>query len=641
MAASPPTELSGQTESWGAQSPLRAFLRTEIGSSALLLAAALAAVVWANADLSGYELFWHNRLSFQFGTHRLSLPLREWVNSGLMTLFFFVLGMEARREFDMGELRDRKRLALPLAAGLSGMVVPICVYLAFNAGQASAHGWGTAMSTDTAFALGTLAVLGRRMPQGLRVFILTIAVVDDFLALGVIAVFYSSGIAWTPLFVALAIFGTAVAARLLNVRRGFVYVLLAAAAWIALLRSGVDPVVIGLAMGLLPYAAPASRSSLEHASGLFRLFREQPTPEMARSVRAGLAFALAPNERLQRLYHPWTSYAIVPLFALANAGISIDASLLSQASASSVALGIFFGLLIGKPVGILGASAMATWLSRGRVQPPAGWGAVTVGGALSSAGFTVSLLIAARAFHGPELEEAKAGVLAALVGSFVVSWTVTGVIALLPHPVHLRALVGKAEAIVDLAVPVDPDRDHIRGPGSAPVTVVEYGDYECLYCGRAEPVIRDLLGSFTDVRYVWRHLPLKDVHVHAQLAAEAAEAAASQGVFWQMHDMLMTHQGSLQLPDLRQYAARIGMDIERFEQDLQERVGATHVAEDVESADLSGVAGTPTFFINGLRHHGAYDIDSLSAAVRAARQRMQVAKWRGGTSSGQRPGSPW
>ncbi|KOV95924.1 Na+/H+ antiporter NhaA [Streptomyces sp. MC1] len=640
MAESPPAEFSGQTKSGGTHSPLLAFLHTETGSSALLLAAALAAVVWANVDPSGYESLWRSHLSFQFDTHRLSLPLREWVNSGLMTLFFFVVGLEARREFDMGELRDRKRLALPLAAGVSGMVVPVCFYLAVNSGQPSVHGWGAAMSTDTAFALGTLAVLGQRMPQGLRVFILTIAVVDDFLALGVIAVSYSSRIAWTPLFAALAIFCAAVLARVLRVRRSLVYSLLAATAWVALLKSGVDPVVIGLAMGLLPYAAPASRSRLEYASGLFRLFREQPTPELARSVRAGLASALAPNERLQRLYHPWTSYVVVPLFALANAGIPVSASLLSQAVASPVALGIFFGFLLGKPLGILGASATATWLSRGRVQPPAGWGAVAVGGTLSGAGFTVSLLIAARAFHGPELEQAKAGVLGAIIASFALSWAVTGAIGILPHRARLRALVGKAEAIVDLAVPVDPDRDHVRGPRSGPVTVVEYGDYECIYCGRAEPVIRDLLGSFADVRYVWRHLPLTDVHVHAQLAAEAAEAAASQGFYWQMHDLLITHQGSLQLADLRRYAAEIGLDVERFEQDVQKRVGAARVAEDVESADLSGVAGTPTFFINGLRHHGAYDIDSLSAAVQAARQQTQVGNWRGRTDPKQTPGPP-
>ncbi|MEV6790830.1 Na+/H+ antiporter NhaA [Streptomyces sp. NPDC051320] len=629
-----PAELSGQTEcGTSGRSPLRLFLRTETGSSAVLLAAVLAALAWANAAPAGYDAFWHSSLAIHVGSQGVSLPLREWVNSGLMTLFFFVIGLEARREFDMGELRERKRLSLPVAAGVGGMLVPVGVYLAFNAGQPSAYGWGAAMSTDTAFALGALAVLSRRMPQGLRVFILTVAVVDDFLALVVIAVAYSDRLALAPMLTALALFCTVLLARGLGVRRGFVYALLAAAAWVALLESGVDPVVIGLAMGLLTYAGPASRSDLERVSGLFRQFREQPTPEMERSVRVGLASALSPNERLERQYHPWTSYAVVPLFALANAGIPVSTSVLAQAVTSPVTLGVFLGYVLGKPLGILGASAMAARLSRGRLHPPAGWGAVAVGGALSGFGFTVSLLIATLAFHGAELDQAKIGVLGAISASFAVSWALATAIGLLPQHARLRALVGRAEAIVDLAVPVDPDRDHVRGPRTGPVTVVEYGDYECPYCGRAEPVIRDMLRSFADVRYVWRHLPLPDVHVHAQLAAEAAEAAAVQNRYWQMHDMLFTHQNSLQPDDLVRYAAEIGLNLERFERDMRTRASAVRVAEDVESADLSGVAGTPTFFVNGLRQHGAYDIASLSAAVRAARERVQAGDWRAGSDT--------
>lgn len=169
-------------------------------------------------------------------------------------------------------------------------------------------------------------------------------------------------------------------------------------------------------------------------------------------------------------------------------------------------------------------------------------------------------------------------------------------------------------------MPVDPDRDHVRGPERAPVTVVEYGDYECPYCGQAEPVVRELLRDFGDVRYVWRHLPLTDVHLFAQLAAQAAEAAAAQGRYWEMHDLLLGHQGELRPDQLRDHAAGLGLDVDRFERDLRAPHTAARVAEDVESADLSGVAGTPTFFVNGRRHHGAYDIAGLSAAVRAARE---------------------
>ncbi|WP_251091410.1 Na+/H+ antiporter NhaA [Streptomyces sp. Caat 7-52] len=608
----------------GSRSPLRAFLRTETGGAAILLAAALAALVWANAAPSAYTSFWHTRLSVRFGTHGISLGLREWVNSGLMTLFFFVVGLEARREFDMGELRERKRLTLPLVAGLSGMIVPIALYLVINAGHGSEQGWGAAMSTDTAFALGVLAVAGRGMPPGLRVFILLLSVVDDFLSLGVIAFAYSGRITVPALVVAIVTLALVVLSLRLGVRHGSVYVLLGIVAWVALLESGVDPVVTGLALGLLTYAYPASRADLEHASGLFRLFREQPTSELERSVRAGIASAISPNERLQRLYHPWSSYLVVPLFALANAGIEISSDQLARAFTSPVTLGILIAYVLGKPLGIVGSCALATLASGGRLRLPVGWGAATAGGALCGAGFTVSLLIATLAFHGARLNEAKLGILATLVCSFLTARLVTAVIGLLPPLLRLRALLGKAETIIDLAVPVDPEHDHIRGPHHAPVTVVEYGDYECPYCGQAEPVVRQLLADFGDLRYVWRHLPLTDVHLHAQLAAEAAEAAARQGRFWDMHDLLLSHQQALRIEDLPAHAAAVGLDAERFERDMRAHVGGARIAEHVESADLSSVAGTPTFFINGRRHHGAYDLSSLTAAVRAARERASV-----------------
>ncbi|MFE2492749.1 Na+/H+ antiporter NhaA [Streptomyces scopuliridis] len=603
------------------RTPLRDFLRTETGSAAVLLAAALAALVWANAGPGTYEEFWRTVLSVRIGSAGISLELREWVNSGLITLFFFVVGLEARREFDMGELRERKRVALPILAGVSGMLVPVAIFLGFNAGHTSVHGWGVAMSTDTAFALGMLAVFGTRLPRGLRVFILTVAVVDDFVALGVIAIAYSGRIHVLALAVAVLIFGLVLLLRTLGVRRGAVYGVLAVAIWVAMLESGVDPVVTGLAMGLLTFAYPASRSDLERASGLFRLFREQPTPELERTARLGIASAISPNERLQRMYHPWTSYVIVPVFALANAGITISGSQLARAFESPITLGILCGYVLGKPLGILGAALLTTRLSHGRLRPPVGWGATAAGGTIAGVGFTVSLLIATLAFDSEELEQAKIGILAVVICSSAATWLVTRVIGALPRQRRIQALLGKAEQIVDLSDPVDPDRDHVRGPREAPVTVVEYGDFECPYCGQAEPVIRELLAGFGNVRYVWRHLPLNDVHPNAQLAAEASVAAAEQGAFWQMHDLLLGRQDALRAADLVGYAEELGLDTDRFHRHLRSHKGAARVAEDVESADTSGVSGTPTFFVNGRRHHGAYDIDALTAAVRAAKAR--------------------
>jgi Na+/H+ antiporter NhaA len=607
------------------EAPLRDFLRTETGSAAILLGATLAALAWVNISASSYEHVWSTVLSIRLGGAGVSQDLRHWVNNGLMTFFFFIVGLEARREFDLGELRDRRRLTLPLIAGVGGMIVPVAIYLIVNAGHASIHGWGVAMSTDTAFALGMLALVGSRYPQSLRAFILTVAVVDDLVALLVIATAYSGTIALRALLIGLGAFGVALIVRARRVHNGVVYLALGATAWVALLKSGVDPVVVGLAMGLLTIAYPAARADLERATDLFRLFREQPTSELAQSARAGLRSAISPNERYQRLYHPFTSYVIVPLFALANAGIVINGSFLSHAYTSTITLGIIFGYILGKPIGVAGSSWLVTRFSRGRVRPPVGWASVLGGGAIAGIGFTVSLLIASLAFHGVELEEAKLGVLTAALGASAATWLVFRLTTMLPQQLRLRAFVGTAETLVDLAEPVDRERDHIRGPLDAPLTLVEYGDYECPYCGQAESVVRELLRDFGDLRYVWRHLPLNDVHPHAQLAAEAVEAAAAQGRFWEMHDLLLAHQDELTLRDLLRHADGLGLDGERFRGHLRKRKGGSRIGQDVESADRSNVSGTPSFFINGRRHYDAYDIATLSAAVRAARARTAVA----------------
>jgi Na+/H+ antiporter NhaA/protein-disulfide isomerase len=480
------------------------------------------------------------------------------------------------------------------------------------------------MSTDTAFALGMLALVGPRFPDRLRAFMLTVVVIDDVVALVVIATVYSEHVAITALLVAGGIVGAILVVLAAGVQVGLVYAALGVAAWVALFKSGVDPIVIGLVMGLLTYAYPAARADLERATDLFRLFREQPTPELERTARVGLRAAISPNERLQQLYHPWTSYVIVPLFALANAGIAISGSFLSHAYTSPVTLGILFGYVAGKPIGITGTAWLVTKLSRGRLRPPVGWASVAGAGAVAGIGFTISLLIATHAFHGVQLEEAKLGVLTAALCASLLTWLVFRATAMLPRRLRVRALLGTSDAIVDLAEPVDPERDHVRGPAGAPVTVVEYGDFECPYCGRAEPAVRELLKEFGDVRYVWRNLPLTDVHPHAQAAAEAAEAATEQGAFWEMHDKLLANQDQLKASDLVRYAEELGLDVERFENGLQRRSGAQHISEDVDSADLSGVSGTPTFFINDRRHYGAYDVGSLSDAVRIARARAAI-----------------
>jgi Na+/H+ antiporter NhaA len=619
------TPFSGRT-AWtrSLQTPLRTFLRTETGSAAVLLAGVVAALVWANADPASYERVWTTTLSIRVGGAGVSQDLRAWIDTGLMALFFFVIGLEARREFDLGELRERRRVTLPLLAGVGGMVVPIAIYLAFNAGRGSVHGWGAAMSTDTAFALGLLALVGPGLPDRLRAYLLTVAVVDDIVALLVIAIAYSGSVSVVPLVVGLGLFGCVLLIRAADVHFGPVYFLFGTAVWIAFLKSGVEPVVVGLMGGVIALAYPAQRTDLERASDLFRLFREQPTGDLARTARSAVRLAVSPNERLQTLWHPWTSYAIVPLFALANAGVHLSGGFLAHAYTSPVTLGILLGYVVGKPVGIVGSTWLAARLTRGRLRPPVGWASVAGAGTIAGIGLTVSLLIASLAFHGTDLAEAKVGVLSAALLAATLTWLLVLGTRRLPRRLRIRMLLGTPDLIVDLAEPVDQERDHVRGPLDAPVTVLEYGDFECPYCGQAEPVLRELLRDFGDVAYVWRHLPLNDVHPNAQRAAEAAEAAAAQGAFWEMHDLLLEHQDALAFPDLMGYAGQLGLDVERFEEDLRTRAGAGRIAEDVDSADLSGVSGTPTFFVNSLRHYGAYDIATLSAAVKAARAREFV-----------------
>jgi len=511
-------------------------------------------------------------------------------------------------------------------AALGGFTFPIAIYLIFNAGRAGAHGWGTAMSTDTAFALGVLALLTPRSATRLRVFMLTFSVVDDLAALIVIATVYTKHVSVVALVCAIALFLALLGLRYAPFGRRAASIGLGIAAWVAMLKSGIDPVVSGLVIGLAMSAYPPSREELERATALTRSFREQPTPELARTAQQSLISTISPNERLQYDLHPWVSYAIVPLFALANGGVHLSSSLLSSAFSSSITLGIIVAYLIGKPLGI----CLGTWLSTRPAlhgpRPPISGPIIAVGGSCAGVGFTISVLISSLAFTGQHLDQAKLGALATVVLAPIATWLVLKGVRRIPQSRRAQQIGRTAEDILDLSEDVDPDRDHVRGPEDAAVTLVEYGDFQCSYCGQAEQVIRELMSSLgSDVRYVWRHLPLNDVHPNAQLAAEASEVAAAQGKFWEMHDRMLEHQDSLSLRDLARYAEELGLDVERAVDELRRREYASRVAEDVATADESGVSGTPTFFINGRRHYGVYDITTLTDAVRAAKTRAHAA----------------
>ncbi len=606
--------------------PVRDFLDTETGSASMIVVATVAALVWANSPWShSYASVWGTQFSLRLGAHGVTASLRAWVNEGLMTLFFLVVGLEAKRQLDLGDLRERRRLAVPGVAALAGIAFPTAIYLAFNLGGSGARGWGAAISTDTAFALATVGLLAPRSATRLRVFLLSLAVVDDLAGLVVLTVVYTEHVSVLALAVAVGLFALLIAVRWLPVARGTLAVLLGAGVWLAMFKSGIDPVISGLAIGLATSAYTPAREDVAEAYQLTRSFREQPTVALARAARRGLLSSISPNERLQYELHPWTSYLIVPLFALANAGVHLTGGLLGDAFTSPITLGIITAYVVGKPLGVLSGAWLASARRLRGPRAPVSAPLLLAGGACAGVGFTVSLLISSLAFTGLHLQEAKLGTLSTLILAPGLSWIVLQVVRRLPAELRARQIAATSEAILDLSAEIDPARDHTRGADDAPVTIVEYGDFECTYCGQAESVIRELLtGSASDVRYVWRHLPLNDVHPHAQLAAEASEAAAAQGAFWEMYDLLLAHQGRLELDDLRLYAEELELDEDRVIDEVRRRVYLDRVSEDVASADESGVSGTPTFFINGSRHYGVYDIEHLTESVRAAKNRAQL-----------------
>ncbi|HWC40162.1 MAG TPA: Na+/H+ antiporter NhaA, partial [Acidimicrobiales bacterium] len=421
--------------------PVRDFLSTETGSASVLLLATVGALAWANSPwFHSYESVWTTTLSIRLGSRGISTDLRHWINEGLMTFFFLVVGLEAKRELDIGALRQRQRLVSIVVAAIGGMTVPIGIYMAFNAGTAGGHGWGAAMATDTAFALGALALITPRSATRVRVFLLTLAIADDLGALVVIAIFYSRHVSVVALLVALGLFVALVALEYAPAWRAPFIVMVGVALWVALFESGIDPVITGLAIGLLTRAHSPARADLERATALARSFREQPTAELARSAQLSVASAISANERIQYSLHPWTSFLIVPVFALANAGIHVTGSLLGKAVTSPITLGIVVGYVAGKPLGIVAASWLVSRPMLRGPRPFLSWPALAGAGAVAGIGFTVSLLVCSLAFAGQLLDEARLGVLAAVIVAPLVASVIFALLRRLPPTVRARQI---------------------------------------------------------------------------------------------------------------------------------------------------------------------------------------------------------
>lgn len=442
-----------------ALAPVERFLAIEAASGILLLIASVAALVWANSDYrESYTALWHVPFGLRLGSFGFERDLHFWINDGLMTIFFFVVGLEIRREIHCGELSELRRATLPLAAALGGMLMPAAIYFALNQGHASVRGWGVPMATDIAFAVGVLTLLGKRVPPALRILLLALAVIDDVGAILVIAVFYSGGFEGTGF----ALLGCGLAwtwlQQMFGLRNPWLYVPAGALVWAGAYGAGVHPTLAGVVVGLMTPVRPwfGTHQVLETAdqsvASLHAQAKDDPQTTLAplRDLTLAQREAVSPSERIQHALHGWVAFAIMPLFALANAGVPLGEASLSG-EPMLVFAGVVLGLAVGKPVGILGLSWIAVKLGLASLPRGITWPQVGVVGVIAGIGFTMALFIAALAFpSGVALETAKLAILAAsgitaLLGLFV------GALLLKTGASHVGAqTAAEAEASTDV-----------------------------------------------------------------------------------------------------------------------------------------------------------------------------------------------
>ena len=402
--------------------PLSDFLHTEAAGGIVLVVATIVALLWANSPWKdSYFDLWHARLSISLGSHTIDLDLQEWVNDALMSIFFFVVGLEIKRELVEGELRDPRRAAMPAIAAIGGMIFPALIFYALNAGTDASQGWGIPMATDIAMAVGVLSLLGSRVVPSLKLFVLALAIVDDIGAIVVIAIVYSSDIHLDAFAVALGLYVGVGVARLLGIRAAWFYVLLGSLMWLAMFESGVHTTLVGVLLGLMAPTAPIRQRQFIDGEALLDLSSVDAAHETAVLARESVSVV----EWLEHLLHPWTSFVILPLFALANAGIPISATTLREASTSAVAWGVVLGLVVGKMVGITTFTWISHRLKIGTLPNGSSWSGIIGVAVLCGIGFTVSIFVAGLAFDDVGTQNvAKIGILVASLIAAVAGSTI-------------------------------------------------------------------------------------------------------------------------------------------------------------------------------------------------------------------------
>lgn len=599
------------------------FFRSDTNAAFALAIATAVALIWANLGDS-YSHFWHTEAGFSIGEFHFHLSLHEWVDEGLMTLFFFMVGLDVRRDITLGELRNPRQALLPIAAALGGLIVPILLYIALTSGSGYESAWGTVISTDTAFALGMLALIGPKNAPRLRTFLLAFAVIDDIGALSVIALFYTDDLKVEGLLVA----GIGLILIWLLARRGawqsFPYIIIGIITWAAMYYSGVHATLAGVLIALLmPVYAPR-REDTNTTSKLFDLYRQAPVPGSAQAVRLSLTHAVPLNQRLSDFLPGYVNFLVVPLFALANAGIAITSDSISAAMSSAVTWGVVLGLVGGKFLGVvLGAWLVFRFVPSSRLHGldmPRMAGI----GALSGLGFTISLLVAGMAISDPEVQDqGRIGVLLASALALILA---TAIFRLGDRFAPLNPPSGEF-----LPRPIDPEWDHLQGSGSfnAPVQVVLYTDYGP---GKNTKFAHALWQSYYElnqdprISYTLRHTAQNPI---AEYISLSIEAAAEQGAFVPYHEELsrvtdtnehfgcdvVTEVASSLNLDMGRLRARIhsGADLPRIQQDLLD------LPEELrESAD-------PVLYINGRRVTGPLNAWVIGSRLREELEKLDAA----------------
>ncbi len=577
----------------------------------VLIAATIAALLWANLPGESYLTFWHLPLGLELGDFRFELSLQHWINDAVMAVFFAHVTLEVRREIELGELRDWRRASVPVIAAVAGLIIPALIYVGVTWGSDAVGGWGVVVSTDTAFVLGMLALVGRAMPPQLRIFLVTLAVADDVGALGVIAFAYTDH--FTPLPLVLAVSGLVIIAimRFAGVWRAGLYLLPAVVVWVGFFLSGVHATLAGVAIALLLPIFATRSDDLRRAQNRMRAFQMSPTAGSARFAENSLARAISVNERAHRALMPYITWLILPLFALANAGVRITGDSLADAFTSTLTWGVIIGLVVGKIVAITFSTWIVTRLRPGALGPAVRMSHILGVGMLAGMGFTISLFVTELAFDDPtDVSRAQIGVLAATVIAATlgaITFTILNARERRRSP-HRDRLIRQFDA----------QRDPALGtPASALISFVEYGNYATPYAAGAGEMREGMEGQFgADIVYTFRHLPLEQPL--GRSAAIANEAAAMQGRFWEMRDELLREAPIESERQIRRAAASAGVNLRRFEHDWVEEVAKQRVDEDMADAEAMHLHEAPVFFIDNVRYEGPIDADSVNAAVRVA-----------------------